>query len=199
MGQKYEVGFTYAQRRNSQNIVVFVTVRRRRSRRVYSRVWDNDWRDSKTFANGILALDTDVPWKRKRNSLPPLSLHFFDSFKGMPKVDDEIDGKTQNVVNGIWEEGTLTGLTCAQLRENCERYLPADRIHMYEGFFEDTFKNIPATENFCVVHVDCDLYVSTIQILDYLFSHEHVTMGSIILFDDWNCNAGNPKLGGRKA
>ena len=50
-----------------------------------------------------------------------------------------------------------------------------------------------------MLHVDCDLYQSTIDALDYLFSRKMISQGAIILFDDWYCNRSSNSHGERKA
>jgi hypothetical protein len=49
------------------------------------------------------------------------------------------------------------------------------------------------------VHLDCDLYSSTAEVLEYLFVHRHVAEGSVVFFDDWNCNRASPQMGQRRA
>jgi hypothetical protein len=49
------------------------------------------------------------------------------------------------------------------------------------------------------VHIDCDLYESTIDVLDYLLAHHHLADGCAIFFDDWNCSNASPAFGERRA
>ena len=50
-----------------------------------------------------------------------------------------------------------------------------------------------------MLHLDCDLYSSTYEVLDYLLAHGHVADGALLFFDDWNCNRASPRFGQRKA
>jgi hypothetical protein len=50
-----------------------------------------------------------------------------------------------------------------------------------------------------MVHLDCDLYQSAIEVLEYCFSNNMFSDGAIIFFDDWNCNRASPSYGERKA
>jgi hypothetical protein len=51
-------------------------------------------------------------------------LHLFDSFVGLPNPQDNLNDKENLfVVNGIWTEGGLTGLSSAQLDKAVKRIL----------------------------------------------------------------------------
>ncbi|MEM6384554.1 MAG: hypothetical protein AAF739_17965, partial [Pseudomonadota bacterium] len=50
-----------------------------------------------------------------------------------------------------------------------------------------------------IVHLDCDLYQSTVECFDALVRDDVLQDGTILLFDDWNCNRGNPLFGQRRA
>ena len=58
---------------------------------------------------------------------------------------------------------------------------------------------IPAGTKFAFVHIDCDLYESAYQVLDYLFGNDMLSDGCALFFDDWYCNRGNPRYGEHKA
>lgn len=126
-------------------------------------------------------------------------LHLFDSFEGLPAPNSSIDRESSHVQANVWNEGLLKGISAAQLRQLVEQSLPADRIKVYEGFFEKTLPDIPENSKFALVHIDCDFYESTYQVLDHLMSHHMLSDGVLILFDDWNCNQASPDFGERKA
>ena len=50
-----------------------------------------------------------------------------------------------------------------------------------------------------MVHLDCDLYSSTSEVLEQLFSRKLLAEGSVVCFDDWNCNRSSPRFGQRRA
>jgi len=47
--------------------------------------------------------------------------------------------------------------------------------------------------------MDCCLFVSHYQVLDYLFKHKMISEGAIILFSDYNANKASLNFGSRKA
>ena len=60
-------------------------------------------------------------------------------------------------------------------------------------------KTISIDTKFAIIHIDCDLYESTMDVLDYLFENKHLLDGCMIFFDDWNCGNASPHLGERRA
>lgn len=65
--------------------------------------------------------------------------------------------------------------------------MPPSRVTIVEGFFEDTLRperrgSIPL-EQVAIAWVDCDLYASTVPVLDYLA--DRLPDGAVIVFDDW--------------
>lgn len=125
-------------------------------------------------------------------------LHLFDSFEGLPDSQAAEDRQSFHVKEGVWAPGTCKGISPTTLRERCEKYLRSDQIRIYQGWFSDT---VPAWRDvkLSMLHIDCDLYQSTWDVLDPLFGRSMISEGAILLFDDWNCNRASPQLGERKA
>jgi hypothetical protein len=48
-----------------------------------------------------------------------------------------------------------------------------------------------------VIYVDCDLYLSTIPVLEFIVPF--LQPGTVIVFDDWNCFLADPDKGERRA
>jgi len=128
------------------------------------------------------------------------SVHLFDSFEGLPTSTQEADFNSPLVKNQLWGQGaSRSGLTPQRLQIMMERFLPAEQIRIFPGWYKDTLSTIPEGTVYAMIHIDCDLYESTVEVLDYLFSHGMITEGCIILFDDWNSNHASPRFGERKA
>jgi hypothetical protein len=116
-------------------------------------------------------------------------LHLFDSFKGLPKINNELDEI------GGWKEGMFKERTCEELFHIVNKFLPKNDIVMYEGWFIDTLSSIDKSTKFGMINVDCDTYESTFQVLDYLFKNDHINNGCALYFDDWHCGQSSPFLG----
>lgn len=101
----------------------------------------------------------------------------FDSFVGLPK--ESVD------VNSPWKTGKFS----CNGKINPE-LLNKDDITIYGGWFSNTlFGNNDLqnkTRNKKIgIHIDCDIYTSTTQVLDFLLTNNLLCDGSILIYDDW--------------
>ena len=128
-------------------------------------------------------------------------LHLFDSFQGLPRSINEVDLQSPHVASGTWGEGTcMTALMGKdRVHEFCSSFFDVKRVAVYEGWFSDTLCQISPDIRFALIHVDCDLYQSTKEVLWHCFSNQMLQNGSVVLFDDWNPNYACPTLGQRRA
>jgi O-methyltransferase len=129
----------------------------------------------------------------------PKTLHLFDSFEGLPESTAGPDVESDHVRSGTWARGSCVGLTADELRRLCARFVSAERVRTYVGWFADTLPKIPDSTRLALVHVDSDLYQSAKDVLDQVFGRGLVTEGAAVFFDDWNPNRADPKAGERRA
>jgi hypothetical protein len=126
-------------------------------------------------------------------------LRLFDSFEGLPEITSPVDQGAPHVVSGAWAKGGCKVLAAPELRERIGKILPPHRFELYEGWFADTVKTLPAETRFALIHFDGDLYQSTMDALAPLFERGMVSTGAILCFDDWNANRAIPTTGERQA
>jgi len=129
----------------------------------------------------------------------PIRLHLFDSFQGLPAATSSVDKESPHVISGVWGKGTCKDLSKDQLIRECSKILPKERFVVYEGWFNETLPTISKEVKFGMIHLDCDLYQSILDVLDYCFFNNIVSEGAVLFFDDWNCNKSGPQYGARKA
>jgi O-methyltransferase len=130
----------------------------------------------------------------------PKDLYLFDSFQGFPDVSkQEVDKDAIHVKSQIWGVGNCRGLSRDQLFQQCAAILPPERIRMYEGWYADTMKTVPDGTTFALLHLDCDLYSSTMDVLGPLLSRKMLSEGALIFFDDWDTNRASRRFGQRRA
>jgi hypothetical protein len=127
------------------------------------------------------------------------TLFLFDSFEGLPAPEHPTDLNSPNVQSGRWQQGTFKVLNSDELLEICSRVYDANKIKIVEGWYSKTLGGIAAGSKFAFLHLDCDLYSSTAEVLDHLFANEMISDGCRIYFDDWNCNRSSPRFGQRRA
>lgn len=114
-------------------------------------------------------VNSGVTVSQLRNSLPDTySLFGFDSFEGLPEDWTGTWAKKGSMsTNGVIPD--VPGVT------------------FYKGWFTDTipeYKKVAAP--IALLHVDCDLYSSTIDVLYGL--KEYILPGTVIVFDEWYYN-----------
>lgn len=108
-------------------------------------------------------------------------LHLFDTFEGIPKVD-EID-------SDIFHIGQYKATI-----ENVKSYLAGyENIYFYKGIFPETAGPIK-DKKFSFVHLDVDTYESTLNCLNFFYPR--MSNGGVIISHDYQSSAGVTKAFG---
>jgi O-methyltransferase len=137
-----------------------------------------------------------VAWRECRRTGVRRHLWAFDSFAGLPP--DSI-GADQHPA---WVEGAMaTGLDEFHQILRAHR-IPRSAYSVVPGFFADT---IDANGNFSgalpfdisIAYIDCDLYVSTVPVLEFL--KPRLKHGMLIALDDYFCYSATRMSGERRA
>ncbi|MBM3777712.1 MAG: hypothetical protein FJW23_05655 [Acidimicrobiia bacterium] len=118
-----------------------------------------------------------------RQGMPLPFLHLFDSFAGLPAEQPGIG------TNSHWREGSFA-FGPERLREKlCKVGVTNDGFAIHEGFFSDSLTpELAASGDLrpaLYIDIDCDLYISTYQALDFMFAHGLATTGTYVGYDDW--------------
>jgi O-methyltransferase len=118
----------------------------------------------------------------------------FDSFEGLPEIP-EIDRQA------IWRPGALSTAEEELIRRVVEHGMPRERLTTVKGFYDRSLtpglkaRLLPTRA--AVVYVDCDLYSSTVPVLEFV--RDFLQPGTVLVFDDWFCFHGDPDRGERRA
>lgn len=117
----------------------------------------------------------------------------FDSFSGLPGGDAER--------HADYDEGAYS---CSEaiFRENIkEDGVNLDDVLTLPGFYDKSLlpgaKEQLGIKKASLVMIDCDLYESTVPVLDFITDLVH--QGTIIIFDDWYRYKGSPNKGEQRA
>tara|TARA_B100002019_G_C21029904_1_gene479074 strand:+ start:63 stop:695 length:633 start_codon:yes stop_codon:yes gene_type:complete len=100
----------------------------------------------------------------------------FDAFQGLP--EENLDPHTP------WKTGdfNLDGQINPEL-------LNKEGMEIVPGWFSDTLnketKKKFGRKKAGLVHVDCDIYTSTLEVLEYLVKENLLVEGTLIVYDDW--------------
>jgi hypothetical protein len=120
---------------------------------------------------------------------PQMRFLAFDSFEGLPEPKG-IDRSPTGFSSGFFQ-----GQFAATEEEFCRNvlaaapYLSPERLVTTKGWFDKVLTSESADrmklENLACVWIDCDFYESTIPVLQFITPY--LSVGSVILFDDWRC------------
>jgi len=108
----------------------------------------------------------------------------FDSFEGLPDLDEEIDlaSAEARITPDMKRGGFDSRGTLADLESFTEKN---EGVRLVKGFFSETLPQF-IKENphisFSMIHIDCDIYSSSKQVMDSVFPRLNV--GGVILFDE---------------
>lgn len=118
----------------------------------------------------------------------------FDSFEGLPEIT-EIDRQD------IWAKGKLAFSEKKFIDRVVAHGMPAQKLRTVAGFYDTSLTKELAEKllpkKAAVIYIDCDLYASTVSVLQWI--PPFLQIGTVIVFDDWNCFSADPKRGERRA
>lgn len=118
----------------------------------------------------------------------------FDSFEGLPEP------------RGVDKTNQFTrGQFCCSEKEFLNRIfkrgVDTSKVKTIAGFYDKTLnsntKKSLDIEKASIIYIDCDLYHSTVPVLDFIT--DYLQDGTILIFDDYFCFKGHPDKGQRKA
>lgn len=119
----------------------------------------------------------------------------FDSFEGLPVVNDPhvpVHWAGDNAMT--CDRGTFTNNLLNGKVDLAD-------VVMVEGYYDKSLtadlKDRHRMGKAAIVHVDCDLYESTVTVLDYVTPF--LSDGTVLVFDDWFYYQGHPRRGERGA
>ena len=112
------------------------------------------------------------------------SVYGFDSFEGLPALNKQIDlAGTDGAEHGDMREGGFnSSKTMGSLLDFCSQN---GNCKIIKGWFADTVRDFVGKNpslSFSLIHVDCDLYSSTKEVLNLCL--KRLNVGGVILFDE---------------
>lgn len=132
----------------------------------------------------------------RRHDAPNLRFFGFDSFAGLPEVSG-IDRTSHNeFYHGQYscsKQQVTANLTAAGVDWS--------KTFLIEGYFSDSLieetRRRHRLEAAAVILIDCDLYSSTVEVLNFVAPM--LMSGTILIMDDWNCFGADDSRGQRRA
>jgi|SRR5579864_5741998 len=130
---------------------------------------------------------------KRRYRLPDVRLFGFDSFAGLPCVEDHYDN--------IWHEGQFACSEVEFRRILQQSGFMRSEYDLFPGFYENSLNDAAhARLDGCkaaIVYIDCDLYESTRCVLQFIA--RYLVNGTIVCFDDYYCYKAAPDQGEQRA
>lgn len=129
------------------------------------------------------------------NGLKSMKFYAFDSFQGLPEIEG-VDLEFKRFSKGEY------AFSLEQFQRNISKEgVDLSRVRIMPGWYnevlnEKTKKELPISRA-AIIYIDCDLYESTIPILDFIT--DYLTNGTVLVFDDWFCFRGDPNKGEQRA
>lgn len=128
--------------------------------------------------------------------LGSMKFYAFDSFEGLPDINDPNDGSSTEFKKGDYScdiktfKSVLVG-----------KGVNMEDVVLVSGWYNEvlneTTKNNLSIKKAAIIHIDCDLYESTVPVLNFVT--DYITNGTIIIFDDWFCFNGDSNRGEQRA
>lgn len=110
--------------------------------------------------------------------LPQPQFYAFDSFEGLPQTNVADDG--------FFQQGTFA-TSRTKFLDVVERNtgLRLDSAHVIQGFYSQSLTREMQARmpKVGVVHIDVDLYSSTVEVLEFI--KPLMVAGTVLVFDDW--------------
>ena len=100
------------------------------------------------------------------------NFYLFDTFEGLPKTTQKDEVKA----------GWLSNTSLDSVKQYLSNY---ENLFFYVGYFPQTARNL-TSEKFCLVHLDTDLYQSTLDSLEFFWPK--MVKGGRIISHDYNAS-----------
>jgi hypothetical protein len=100
-------------------------------------------------------------------------VHMLDSFEGLPQTDAVLDGG--------FERGMMKS-DLQEVLQQCAEFDLDGLVEIHAGWFEDSLAHMPPKAQFCLAHLDADIYASTKTALCYVLPR--LTPGGAVVLDD---------------
>lgn len=97
------------------------------------------------------------------------TLYAFDTFDGMPDVDEEKDDHHK----GDFADTDLQSVV---------EYVGFERLTAIKGFIPESFSRVDCN-SICFAHVDVDIYKSVVDCCEFIWPR--LSVGGVIVFDDY--------------
>jgi len=132
---------------------------------------------------------------------PHMRFLAFDSFEGLPEpkgLDISPEGFSSGFFKGQY---AVTEIDFCRNVQIAAPDLPLNQLVTTKGWFDQVltseYADKIALQHLACIWIDCDFYESTVPVLQFITPY--LSIGSVILFDDWRCYRNLVDRGERRA
>lgn len=125
-----------------------------------------------------------------------MKFYAFDSFEGLPKITgvDRDDYKE-------FRQGEYACNIDTFKKNILKKKVSLNKVHLIPGWFdkvlnEETKNKLPLKKA-AIILIDCDLYESTVPVLNFIT--DYIQSGTVVIFDDWFRFRADPNRGQQMA
>ena len=111
----------------------------------------------------------------------------FDSFQGLPPEDRHSRPQRVHWREGQYNAAEVYGTYSSdELQSKIKSYINNSRVELVQGFYNEslTAQLVKRMRPALYVEIDCDLYISTLQALDWMLANRLIVNGTVIGYDD---------------
>lgn len=126
-----------------------------------------------------------------RRGVPYRKFFGFDSFQGLP---EEANTTRTRLSKNVWKPGAFNAADIFQVHSATElelklkRFINDSRVEFVRGFYNESLTPQLAEERSMrpalYVEIDCDLYISSVQALDWMLANKLIVKGTVLGYDD---------------
>ncbi len=102
-------------------------------------------------------------------------VHTFDSFQGLPKEKDKVP-----IFEKFKEGAYKFNITEEEIKKKCDY----EDLFIHRTQFDKISDGIDVGKPF-LIHIDCDIYQSTYEALDWCFRNKLIKKNTLIAFDEY--------------
>lgn len=132
-----------------------------------------------------------------RHGLKNMKFYAFDSFEGLPEVTGIDVNNHPRFLKGQFACGGIERFK----KLISSKKVDLNRVKIIGGWYNETLNNQTkknlSLKKAAIVYIDCDLYESTVPVLNFIT--DYIQDGTVIIFDDWFLFKGNPDRGEQRA
>ena len=149
----------------------------------------SDVKDGDLYEFGCWAGSSLKGLKQSSENIKYKNVHVFDSFEGLPKEEEGVYRVPAWIEGNFSSKKFFATENTKAIKQAIKATSGFDEVNFIEGFYENTLNKETFENNqfnpAIVVHIDVDIYKSTVEVLEFLFQYKIIRKGTVLVYDDF--------------